>query len=276
MKAEDITFVITTFKSESIIFDCINSLPESSPKIIVENSGNKLMKEELEKKYNNLSCFIMDSNLGYGRANNLGIKKSKTDYVFILNPDAKLPKNSLSKIIDIVKDQDFCIASPLESDKNNIKFNEKKFIDVDFVKGYAMLLNLKKINFGYFDEKIFLYLEEIDLCKRAINNNQRVLLLNVKIDHAGGFSHGSRDDIEMEKSRNWHWMWSKFYYNKKHFGYIIAFLKTTPNFLSSFVKVIFYFIFKNKLKQNIYSMRMLGLLASYLNKESYYRPFKKD
>ena len=271
MKAEDITFVITTFKSESIIFDCINSLPESSPKIIVENSGNKLMKEELEKKYNNLSCFIMDSNLGYGRANNLGIKKSKTDYVFILNPDAKLPKNSLSKIIDIVKDQDFCIASPLESDKNNIKFNEKKFIDVDFVKGYAMLLNLKKINFGYFDEKIFLYLEEIDLCKRAINNNQRVLLLNVKIDHAGGFSHGSRDDIEMEKSRNWHWMWSKFYYNKKHFGIVFSVIKILPNLLSALFKSLIFYFF-NKRKSEIYLKRLSGILNSFLGKKSWYRP----
>ena len=34
----------------------------------------------------------MSENLGYGKANNIGINKSKTDYVFILNPDAKLLK----------------------------------------------------------------------------------------------------------------------------------------------------------------------------------------
>ena len=32
---------------------------------------------------------------------------------------------------------------------------------------------------------------------------------------------------EIEFSRNWHWMWSKFYFNKKHFGYLRAFLKAT-------------------------------------------------
>ena len=48
MKNEDITFVITTFKSEKIIKDCLNTLPESSPKIIIENSGNEVMKVDLE------------------------------------------------------------------------------------------------------------------------------------------------------------------------------------------------------------------------------------
>ena len=100
MKNEDITFVITTFKSEKIIKDCLNTLPESSPKIIIENSGNEVMKVDLEKNYKNLECFIMSENLGYGRANNLGISKCKTNFAFILNPDAKLPQNSLREIFN--------------------------------------------------------------------------------------------------------------------------------------------------------------------------------
>ena len=39
-------------------------------------------------------------------------------------------------------------------------------------------------------------------------------------------------DLEMEKSRNWHWMWSLFYYNKKHKGYIYSIIKTSPKFFS--------------------------------------------
>tara|TARA_B100000945_G_scaffold143088_1_gene114482 strand:- start:872 stop:1702 length:831 start_codon:yes stop_codon:yes gene_type:complete len=275
MKIEDITFVITTFKSEKVIFDCLNSLPETSPKIIVENSGNEKLKSDLESKYKNLKCFIMVENLGYGKANNFGINRVKTDYVFILNPDATLYDGSLNKIISIIKDKDFCIASPIESINEKEKFYEKNYLEVEFVRGFAMLLNLKKMNFGYFDEKIFLYLEEIDLCRRARNNSQIILLINVKINHKGGFSHGSRENLEMEKSRNWHWMWSKFYYNKKHFGYIIALFKTIPNLISSFIKIILYSILKNNFKKNVYLMRLSGLLASYTNQDSYYRPFKK-
>ena len=112
----------------------------------------------------------------------------------------------MREILNLLEGQDFCIASPIEAIEQSKKFKKKKYLEVEFVRGFAMLLNLKKINFGLFDEKIFLYLEEIDLCKRAIKNKQKILLLNIKIDHAGGSSHGDRTNLEMEKSRNWHWM----------------------------------------------------------------------
>ncbi len=48
------------------------------------------------------------------------------------------------------------------TDKNNNLQNE--ILEVDYVKGFAMLINLKKINFEkIFDENFFLFLEEIDL-----------------------------------------------------------------------------------------------------------------
>ena len=73
----EITFVITTFQSEKIIFNCLQELPKQSPKIIIENSGNKKLKIELEKKFENLKCFVMQQNLGYGSANNIGISESR-------------------------------------------------------------------------------------------------------------------------------------------------------------------------------------------------------
>ena len=76
----------------------------------------------------------------------------------------------------------------------------------------------------------------------------------------------------MEKSRNWHWMWSKFYYKKKHEGYLLSLLSTLPSFFSSFIKYFLYFLTKNETKQNIYKMRFLGLLNSYLLKKSFHRP----
>ena len=96
MDIKNITFVITTYKSENTIYNCLNSLPKEVNKIILENSNSNELKIDLEKKYENLQCYLMSENLGYGKANNIGINKSKTDYVFILNPDAKLLKNTLA------------------------------------------------------------------------------------------------------------------------------------------------------------------------------------
>ena len=70
-------------------------------------------------------------------------------------------------------------------------------------------------------------------------------------------------------------MWSKFYYNKKHYGYFFGILKTFNNFTTAFFKYFFYSLIKNDYKKTIYKMRLLGLLTSYKLKESNYRPYNK-
>ena len=189
---QNLTFVITTFRSEKNIYNCLNSLPKEVKKIIVENSKNSELKHDLEKKYENLQCYLMSENMGYGRANNFGIHKSETDYVFILNPDAKLLKNTLSILCEVLNSENFAIAAPLDTkDLNKFTFNQKGIVEVDFVKGFAMILNKKKLNNQFFDEKIFLYLEEIDLCKRVKKLNGRIIIVNTIVENLGGLSHGT-------------------------------------------------------------------------------------
>ena len=108
---DQITFVITTFKSEKIIFDCINELPNVSPKIIIENSRNNILKNDLENKFENLECFVMSENIGYGKANNIGISKSKTNYIFIINPDTLFSKKNLNLFLSKIEKENFSIAS---------------------------------------------------------------------------------------------------------------------------------------------------------------------
>ena len=273
MKKEDFTFVIATFRSENIISRCLDNLPSISRKIIIENSGNNQLKFNLEKKYSNLDCFIMEDNIGYGRANNFGIKKSLTKYVFILNPDAILTAEKFDEIINKLKDEKFAIAAPIESSDLSL-FKDSKVHEVHEVKGFAMIIDREIALSTPFDENIFLYLEEIDMCRRVKQKNGRVLIVNTEIDHLGGISHGMRDDFEMEKSRNWHWMWSKFYFNRKHRNYFFALFKTLPNLLSSLVKYLIYTIIRKNKKKIIYKMRILGLVSSYKLHKSDYRPYQ--
>jgi hypothetical protein len=67
-------------------------------------------------------------------------------------------------------------------------------------------------------------------------------------------------------------MWSKFYFNLKYYGYLIAFLKTLPSMISSIIKILFYFLTINRYKKKIYLMRFLGLYNSMMGKSSWYRP----
>ena len=139
-----------------------------------------------------------------------------------------------------------------------------------------MLFNKKRLNKilneKYFDENFFMYLENDDLCKRVIDAKEYIYVApNSKIKHLGGKAVNVKYKEEVELARNWHWIWSKFYYNKKHYGYVTAFIKGIPKFFTSLVKYIFYFLIQNKIKQKIYLNRVSGFFNAAINKKSWYR-----
>ena len=278
MSYDKITVVINTFNSEDKIRQCINSIDMSVQIIIIENSNNLTFKDEIEKEFSNVNCFLSGQNLGYAKGNNFGLSKVKSDYALILNPDAFLEKDTLDRLLSTSnKFKDFSIIGPAKQDEfSNTEGNDDKddVFKVNTLKGFAMFLNLKQFeDIGFFDENFFIYLEEIDLCKRLLKKNKKIYLdKKVLINHLGGSSHNEKINFEMELSRNWHWMWSTFYYNKKHFGFINSLIKVSRKFFSSFIKMIFFtIIFENK-KRKIYFQRLSGLFNSIIGKKSWYRP----
>ena len=283
LSLNNLTFIIVTFKSNHIIDECIESLPKNSSIIIIENSNNIELKKTLEAKYSNINVIVQE-NSGMGSANNKGIKLCKTDYAFVINPDVKFYKNTMHELIALSsKYNDYSILAPICDDEKypNYKIKNKRiknyypdFLDVDSVDGYAMLINKNKFSDNiYFDEQIFLYLENDDLCLRKKKENHKIYIAKkAKIHHMGGKSHSPIHEKEIEFSRNWHWMWSKFYFNKKHYGYSMALLKVFPSIITSMIKFFYYFVTSNKFKKKIYIMRFLGLLNSIFGKKSWYRP----
>ena len=281
LNLKNITFIIVTFKSEKIVYECINSLPKDSYKIVIENSKNIKLKRELETKYDNIEV-IINENIGMGGSNNIGIKKSKTKYAFIINPDVKFNNDTLQKIFEISESiNDFAILSPINSDPNypnykissdNKNINEN-IISVDYVDGFSMLINKEKFkDQDFFDENFFLYLENNDLCLRTKKRGQKIYIIkNSILNHIGASSTDKLFAKKIEYLRNWHWMWSKFYFNKKHYGYFNALNKVILNFLSAIFKYIFYFILFNSHKRNIYLMRICGLFNSIIGKKSWFR-----
>ena len=280
-----ITFIIVTYRSQNVIHRCIKSINSKIKIIVIENSNNFSIKKDLEKKYSNVQVVMSRKNLGYGRGNNLGLKKVKTQYAFIISPDAYLDKNTLPEIkksIDLLND-DFCIIAPnlkknfgYFSKKNINRTKNKNFLQVDYVEGFAMLLNLKKIKFNeFFDKKIFLFLEEVDLCKRIIDFGGKIYIINrAKVYHLTKKSSG--DNLEIELCRNWHWMWSLFYYNEKHFGLFKAYSVTLNKLISSFYKFILAMLFFNSKKKKINFYRILGLINAYQGNSSWLRPYIKN
>ena len=281
---ENLTIIIVTIKSEKIIDNCLQSINPEVKKIVVENSSNQEFANSLKKKYENLECYTTGKNLGMGQGNNFGIEKSKTRYVMILNPDTVLQNNTLNQIYKVSLNLDFAILSPSNYDKNfpnykaatNIETTNEELIEVDSIDGYAMILDKKKFDGFFFDTKIFMYLENDDLCLRMKRKGEKIYISkNSQISHLGAKAVDPKFYKEIELSRNWHWVWSKFYFNKKHYGFLNAYIKVCPIFISATFKMLLYF-FINKKKKEIYLFRMLGFLNAVVGKKSFYRPKIND
>ena len=274
---DDLTIVINTFNSDEKIYSCLDSINQDYKILIIENSKNIKFKENIEKKYSNVVCELTGENLGYAKGNNLGLSKVKSSFALILNPDTLMKKKSIDNFFNTaLKYDDFAIIAPAVQEKKDFKISEKNnnVFEVESVKGFAMFLNLDKFkDVGFFDDNFFIYFEEIDLCRRLKQLNKKIYLdSSIKIDHMGGSSHNQSIDFEMELSRNWHWMWSTFYYHKKYSGFFYAVIKISSKFFSALTKVLFYSILLNNNKKKIYFQRLSGLFNSITGKKSWYRP----
>ena len=294
---KNLTVVIVTYKTpEKIILDCLKSINSEVKVLIVENSENFELKNQVLTKFKNVEILCTGKNLGYGSGNNYGIKSVKTDYILILNPDVICADDFFSNVSElIIKIEDFSIIgcqylydnifmpAGFFNKKRNNQFvkdfrnnNIKSLTKVEWVTGCSMLLNLKKFNTkNIFDQNFFLYFEEFDLCKSIIKADKNIYTSNkLKIHHLGFKSSVGESEIENLKAVNvkdWHYMWSSFYFYKKNHGYIFALIKLSGKFLRALCKMIFYSITFQKNLKNKYLCRFLGLLNSMIGRPSDFR-----
>ena len=285
----NISFVIVSFKSFHLIEKLVDNIPKENEIIIIENSLDVKLKTKIENLYSNVQVIIPEKNLGYGMGLNLGIKKSKGKYAVCMVADVILEKKCLleiSNILDVFND--FSILTPVYLDQTmhknySIKKNTKKsesikilknsLKQVDDIDGAIMIINKEKFaSKEIFDENIFLYFENTDLCFRVKQDKGKIYIIeNLKFTHFGLKSSHSSIQNEVLKSRNWHYCWSKFYFYNKHFSYYLALRKTLPNFIKAIKYCLYYKIKNNDLKFQLHKHELLGLLNAYFLKKSSYR-----
>ena len=270
---KEVELLTITYKSNHIIDKCLSSITEKFKLTIVENSNDTEFKKKIEVR-KNTKCILSGKNLGFGKAFNLGAKSINSKFILHFNPDALINNEIIYKLYELAEKKNFGIISATETE-NVTKIIHSQKIDlkeVNYVKGFVMFINNYECkDTGYFDENFFLYLEETDLCKRLKKKNKKIFLAeNILVKHLGGKSHDPKYQEKMEIQRNWHYLWSLFYFTKKHRGILSAYKITIRKFISAFLKLIIYFFF-NKKKHKIYKYRFLGLLNSYLGRNSFFR-----
>ena len=288
-----LTAVILTYKTNlDILKNCLKSINSKVKILIVENSSHFKYLKEIQSNFSNIEVICSGSNLGYGGGNNFGLNKVKTNYALILNPDTVCEDNFFSNVNKYLSDNiNFTLIGATYSNKTDFKpagfFNKKDLKDaqfdkesnlyeVDWIAGHTILFNMKKFsNKIFFDENFFLFFEEFDLCMTLKKRNEKVYMCpDLKIDHMGwksSFNVDENFEIHSHKLRNWHYMWSFFYYNKKNYGYLYSLIKSLSRLLRSVLRIIFYSITFNNKQRIIYTYRFLGLINSIFLKKSKYR-----
>ena len=154
------------------------------------------------------------------------------------------------------------------------EFDHGSTIPVDAVMGSALFVRgtaVKEV--GNFDDRFFMYFEDIDLCKRLQKKNKKIYLISsIKVNHKGGSSSDESISEARELTRNWHWMWSSFIYHKKYKGFLISLLIILPKLISSILKTLLYILINDKKKKEIYYHRFSGLINAIIGRNSWHRP----
>ena len=273
----EITIIIITYKSEKIIYDFIKKIPSTIKTIIIENSQNHQLKENIEQNYNNISVYIKQNN-GVSSALNYAVDKIETKYFLQISPDLEFNFEDLNIFLDFAKTKEnkFAALGPrfLEvKEKSHKQINQDvQFGKIESIHGSCMFINKDTfLDIGKFDENFFLYFEETEYCYRAKKKGY----FSYQINDTKVRIKGRSVDLESENFSNiliWHFIWSKYYYYKSKYGKIPSILIFVPIIIRIILRLLFYKILKDKKNFEKYKFRLNGLISSVLGKKSSMRP----
>lgn len=212
-----LTIIIISYNSAGIIKKCQSDLLNSKffKGFIVDNASPDGSAGILRERFPHVEILSLKQNIGYGRAANVGLRKTKTPYALLLNPDLTATPEAIRKLLDYAEhdDSNTAIWGPASLRKD---FTGEPPESVEWISGCAMLFDMEKLGkIGLFDENIFLFAEETELCERTIQAGYKIKLCrDIYFNHL--VSQGSTPNPKVEYMKWWHFGWSQCYLMTKH------------------------------------------------------------
>lgn len=204
---DNLTVLIVLYEeSENIIFRTLEQI-KNFKIIIIDNKGNQELKKKITTKYNISIYHLNKKNFGFSKGFNQAIRFCKTDFAFIKNADCFIDEKNIITLLDYIKKNDDCgIVAPTSYDNfGNLTYNsgnlpENEFsnqainlegnICVEKVLGASMLARTNDLkNIGMFNEELFIYFSDDDLCKKIKNIGKSIVqVYNSRSLHTHGIS----------------------------------------------------------------------------------------
>ena len=197
----DVSVIIVNYKTCSLVVDCINSIYEKTKEvtyevIVVDNNSDDGSVETIVKMFPQVRIFSLKENIGFGKANNIGVQNAKGRYVFFLNSDTVLLNDAISILANYLDTHDtvaLC-GGQLFDKKGNpsgsyLEYPEMKFFlslvlrgnvtykelpiypegEIPYyISGADMMMRKSFIDkYGAFDPDFFMYYEDTELSYRV-------------------------------------------------------------------------------------------------------------
>lgn len=261
----DVSIIIVSFKVKDFLKICLTSIYRETKNLefevfVVENDSQDGSTEMVQSEFPQVQLLTNQKNIGFAKACNQAIKKSKGEYVLLLNPDTEIVNNAVFKTLEFMKQKKDAgiVGCQIQNEDGTLQTSVRRFPDLlshiiillklhnffpDFksIKKYYMSdwpYNETKVvdqvmgafymirreilkKIGLFDEHFYIWYEEVDLCKRALKAGWKTYFyVNAQITHQRGQSFSKRTKLVKQLIFNR----SLLYYFFKHhnsFSYLI-------------------------------------------------------
>ncbi|MDP2319443.1 MAG: glycosyltransferase family 2 protein [Acidobacteriota bacterium] len=234
-----LTIIIVTYNSATEIGPCLDSLvghtaPFPTTITVVDNASTDGTAELVRQRWPEVQVFESPTNVGFSRANNLGIRATTSDYVLLMNPDTVAPPGAIQTLVrGLAAHPEAAIAGArLLSDRgfpelswgepigpwNELKRKmfsilyyrkvrrivrkvdklSRQAREVAWVSGACMVIRRPDLEaVGLLDERYFMYTEDVDLCVAMARRGRTVLYVaGAEVLHHRGKSAARNPETE--------------------------------------------------------------------------------
>jgi GT2 family glycosyltransferase len=253
------TAVIVTYRSRSTVGATLRAAQEAHEAglldcIVVDNASDDGTAELVASEHPWVTLIESPRNLGFARACNLGVREVRSRYVLFLNPDAVLPLDALGRMVRLLETRPRAgiVAPAIREPDSQLQeagglptplgmvlqalgapnvYPERRPIvpgepafQTDWLCGAILLVRrilLERI--GGFDPRFFLYFEETDLCKRALERGWEIWAVGRAVaEHVNAVSAETTRALMFDGCIAEHYFRSRYYYMVKHYGWFRA------------------------------------------------------